>query len=149
VAFDWRQVQLRLDGAAWKLTAGQQTLAGFGSNALNARLALSAMRYYRFTEQRHAGNDPTGPAYYLASAQAPRGVMLGLNAESFQPERVEVRSLDGGFAVADGAHVLMYFGSRQAEAAKLVETIKRQKYDRLCRLGEYGEQGMAMLVWSR
>jgi hypothetical protein len=149
LAFDWRQVQLRLDGTQWKLTAGSHVLGNLGTNAINARLALAAMRYYRFTEQKRAGEDGAAAAYYLASPQAPRNVMLGLCGQSFQADRVEVRQVDGGFVVAEGHNVLVHFGPHREEAQKLADAIKREKYDRLCKVGDPGMEAMTMLVHSR
>jgi hypothetical protein len=149
LAFDWRQVQIRLDGTEWKLVAGATVLGSFGSNALDARLALSAIRYYRFTEQRHAGDDSTGVPYYLGNSQSPRNVMIGVFAEPFQPDHVEARQTDGGWALVDGQRVLMQFGSRQAEAEYLVKAIKREKYDQLCKLGPLGSEAMTFLVRSK
>jgi hypothetical protein len=146
MVFDWRRVEVRVDGAEWKLTLGRQVLGSFGTDALAARLALSAMRYYRFRELRHAGNDASGPEYYLASPQAPKGVLIGLYAEPFQPEHVEVRMLEGRYIVVDGIHPLMDFGARKAEAEQLVAQIRQQKYNRLCRVSPFNTTGMMFLV---
>ncbi len=146
MVFDWRRVEVRLDGADWKLTLGRQVLESFGTDALAARLALSAIRYYRFRELRHAGNDGLGTAYYLSSTQAPRSVMIGLYAEPFHPEHVEVRMLEGRYSVVDGIHPLMNFGPRKAEAEQLVAEIKRQKYNRLCKVSPFNPTGMTFLV---
>jgi hypothetical protein len=149
LTFDWRQVQIRLDGTEWKLTAGAAVLGTFGSNALDARVALSALRYYRFTEQRHAGDDSSRVPYFLGNSQSPRNVMLGVFAEPFRPDHVEVRQADDGYAVVDGQRVLMRFGSRQAEAVNLVKLIKREKYDQLCKLGPLGSESMTFLVRTK
>lgn len=148
VPFDWRRVEIRQDGADWKLFAGTQVLADFGPNAAEARLALSAVRHYRFTEERRlAGERPVN--YCAASAMAPRGVMLGLHARVLAPEQVQVQQMGGGFALYEGQQVVMRLGDRREDADRMVEAIKANKYDRLCQFGEPGKPGLAVFVRSR
>jgi hypothetical protein len=151
--FDWRQAQLRVDGGEWKLMVGKVVLARFGSNAVLARQALSALRYYRFTEQWRASGEAgadgeAGGAFYLANLQAPRGMMFGLQAAELDPQKVEVKQADGGYAVVAGKQVLMRFGSNKEEAHKLAETIRHDKLDRVCKLGDPGKEAMTLLVRS-
>jgi hypothetical protein len=40
-------------------------------------------------------------------------------------------------------------GPRQDDASKLLETIKKSKVDRLCQVGEPGNEPMTILVRSR
>jgi hypothetical protein len=147
-AFDWRQVQVRQENGAWKLTSGSQLLAGFGADLQQAQKALAAIRYYRFTELRAvAGGD--GAAYFLAHAAAPRGLMLGLQGVELQPDKLDVQLHAEGYAVCQGSRVVLQFRDRPEPARQALETIQRQKLDRLCHIGEPGKGGMTILVRSR
>jgi hypothetical protein len=149
VPFDWRRVEARQEGADWKLVAGGQTLANFGPNVTDARLALSAVRYYRFTEEHRVGGERPLVNYCTASMMAPRGVMLGLNTQVLAPEALQVRQVGEGFVLCSNGAVVMKLGDRREEAARLLEVIKANRYDRLCQLGEPGKQGLALLLRSR
>jgi hypothetical protein len=146
--FDWRQVQVRQQGADWTLVSGSQVLANFGANLNEARLALSAVRYYRFTELHRVGGAQPAVNYCTPSLLAPRGVMLGLHAQVLMPEQMAVQPLGEGYALYSGNQVVMKVGEH-AEARRLVELIKSNKYDRLCQIGEPGKDGMTILVRSR
>jgi len=144
-AFDWRQAQVRQENGAWKVTVGSQVLAGFGANLQQSQAALAAIRYYRFTEVRAvAGGD--GSAYFLANGASPRGLMLGLQGEELQPDKLDVQHRAEGYAVCQGSHVILQFRDRPEPARQALEAIQRQKLDRLCHVGQ---EGMTMLVRSR
>jgi hypothetical protein len=49
----------------------------------------------------------------------------------------------------DGKQVLVRFGERQEEARKLVETIRHNHLDRVCKLGGPGNEAMTLLLRSR
>jgi hypothetical protein len=146
VPFDWRRVEVRQDNGNWKLAAGSLVLANFGSDQHEARLALSAVQHYRFTEQWRVAGDFR---YFLTNGQAPRGLMLGTQAQSFQPDALVVKQVEDRYALCSGDKVLVRLGQRQEEAQQLLEVIKRNHFDRLCRLGEWAPQGLTFLVRSR
>ena len=149
IPFDWRQVQLHKDGSAWKLAAGSLVLADFGADEYAARLGLSAMHYYHFTEQRQVGGPSGGFTYYLSEGQAPHGVMFGMDGQSFQPDRLEVRQLQGRWAVCVGDVPLVELGDTPEAANQVLDVIQRQHFDRLCRLGTTDGKGMTFFVRSR
>jgi hypothetical protein len=148
--FDWRQVQLRQENADWKLKAGSVELASFGHNDTEARLALSALRHYRFTERWSMGEPAATFRYYLANGQAPRGLMLGVPSQAFQPDRLVVRQDAGRYALCEGERVIVRLGARPDDAQRLLEVIRRNGFDRLCEVGgSGGNEGMTFLVRSR
>jgi hypothetical protein len=150
IPFDWRQVQLRQDNLEWKLQAGSLVLANFGRNDHDARLALSAIRHYRFTEQWRMEGQQSGFNWFTANTQAPLGLMFGLNARALQPDQLAVRQVAGRYALCQNDQVVVPLGERQEQAKALLDAIQRNKFDRLCQLGnaEAGE-GVAFLVKSR
>lgn len=149
VPFDWRQVQLRQDGADWNLVSGGLRLISCGPNQQDARLALSAVRHYRFTEQHRFGGDQPYMTYFTAPGTAPRSVMLGLQAVEFQPDKLELKKVESGYALCQGEKVIVRLREREEDGTKLLESIRRNRYDRLCRIGEPGREAMTFLVRTR
>ncbi len=145
--FDWRQVQMRQDNGAWKITAGTHDLARFAT-LQQAHMAVATIRYYRFNEA-HAVNGEAGSSYFLAQGAAQRGIMLGLHGTEFQPEKLEVQHHSTGYVICQGSRVVLQFRDRPEPARQALETIQRQKLDRLCHLGEPGKEGMTIVVRSR
>jgi hypothetical protein len=148
VPFDWRRVQVQLEGNQWKLAAGGLVLASFGPDQDAARQALDAIRYYRFTEQRLVGRPQRCFCYFLVNNLAPRGVPLGVPSEPFLPEALKVHEVEGRWALCMGEQPIIVLGSRQEEAADLLEVIHRQRFDHLCRIGR-AEDGFTFLVRTR
>ena len=149
VPFDWRQVRLQKVNDAWKLAAGSLVLADFGADEYAARLGLSAVQYYHFTEQRQVGGPSGGFTYYLSAGQAPHGVMFGMDGQTFQPDRLEVRQIEGRWAVCVGDVPLVEMGDAPEAANQVLDVIQRQHFDRLCRLGMADGKGMTFFVRSR
>ncbi|MFM7149164.1 MAG: hypothetical protein ACKO23_04910 [Gemmataceae bacterium] len=150
IVIDWRRVQLKQDQGDWKLVAGGTILNNFGANQFAGQQALAVLRHYRFNEQWRIG-DPRNPeqTYYIASQQAPRGMIMGLPAEEIAAEKMEIRRVDEGFALAQGAKVVLPLGDQERDAKRILESIQRNKCDRVCRLGEPGKANMTFLVRSR
>jgi hypothetical protein len=150
VPFDWRQAQVRREGNDWVLGVGGYVLANFGPNEQAARVALTATHYYRFTEYCTLGG-PQGLhfAYFLSNGQAPRGPMLGLHGESFQPEKLEVKRLDKEWAIVAGKQPLFHFGDKQEEAKEALGVIQRNRFDSIYRIGATEDHGLTFLVRTR
>jgi hypothetical protein len=149
VPFDWRQVQVRPDNGAWKLTAGGLVLADFGKNEADARTALLAVHHYHFTEQYRIGKPEPRCSWFLSNGQPPRGVMLGVPGVSFQADGLSVQQLGQRWGVCAGDQVLLLVGERQEEARQVLTAIQQNHFDRLCRLGAFDGQGMTFFVRSR
>ena len=147
--FDWRQVQLRQENGAWKLAAGGNVLAEFGTDEHAARLGLSAMQYYHFTEECQVGGTAGRFTYFQSMGQPAHGMMFGVDTQAFQPDRLEVRQVDGRWAVCAGDKPLVEMGNTRDGANQVLELIRRQQCDRLCRVGAADGQGMTFLVRSR
>jgi len=145
VAIDARQLQVRHDGADWKLAMGNHVVANFGPSEADARLAQAALRYYRCTEQVFVGNPRPLFSYFLSNGQAPHGTTYAFNAVSFRPESLSVRLLGTSYVLYDGNQVLMSFGDRMTEAQQSLQAIQQHKFDRLTTFGR-GDQSMLMFV---
>jgi hypothetical protein len=145
VPFDWRRVELRQEAAGWVLAADSYVLAAFGPDEAAARVALTAVRHYHFTEHCRVGRPAPVFSYFLVNGQPPRGVMFGLDAQAFQPDKLKVEALGRRWALCEGDRVLVVLGESIAEARQLLEAIQRYKFDRLCRLGSEST-GMTVLA---
>lgn len=148
VTFDWRQVKLKQDKADWKIVAGSLELGNFGPAIHEARQALMAIRHYRFTEQCRLGGANAYMTYYVAAGNSPSGVLLGVPAEEVKVEALDVRKLAAGYAVCQGARVVFQLRDHEADAKRLVDTMKQHNCDRVCRIGGGGAEPLTILVRS-
>jgi hypothetical protein len=146
VSFDWRQVQLRQEEGVWKLAAGAYVLATFGADEQAGRQALAAVNHYHFTEHCRIGAPEPLFSYFLVHGQAPRGLMFGLRSQAFGPDKVSVQPLGRQWALCSGDQVLLILGEQPDEARQLLEVIRRNQFDRLCRIGPPDGPGMTFLV---
>jgi hypothetical protein len=145
VPFDWRQVQVRLDGTDWKLTAGSIVLATFGADQEAARRALDVVRYYRFTELCIVGRPQRHFSYFLSNGLAPRGLPFGTAGEPFLAKALKVAQVEGRWALCAGDRPVIVLGEQREEASDLLQVIVRQRFDHVCRLGR-PEDGFTFLV---
>jgi hypothetical protein len=148
VPFDWRRVQVVRQNGDWKLVVGSHTLGSFGAAERDARLAHAAICHFRATEQVHVGVPERVASYFLSGGQAPRGLMVGLFSERFQPERVCVRELAGRYYLANDNHPIYECGPHADEARYLLQFIQMQRVDHLCRIGPPDRPGLMFLVRS-
>jgi hypothetical protein len=149
VPVDWQRAGLRQDADGWKLVAGTTTLANFGSHDRDARLALAAVRYYRFTEHGAVGHPQPLFSYFLVNGQAPRGAMLGLQHDTFHPQTLAVRQTGDGWGLYDGARPILNFGDHPDEARQALRIIRRYQFDTLCRAGQPDAGAMTFFVRAR
>ncbi|MFQ3649297.1 MAG: hypothetical protein SNJ75_03110 [Gemmataceae bacterium] len=147
VAHDYRNIQLRQDRGEWSLVVGSQLVASFGPHAADARLAQSALRYYRCTEHYRLGGT-FASRWVPVAPSSPSGVMFGLSAIHLDPGKLEVIELSGQYALAEAGQVKLVVGPQAAEARELLEMMQRYQTDRVCRVGK-GPEAMAFLVRSR
>jgi len=122
-------------------------LADFGSDGLAARQGWSVMQHYRFTERREAGDAAGKFTYFLTAGQAPQDVPFGVDSTPLPADRLEVRQVGGRWSLCAGDQPVLETGGSEAAARQVLDLIRRQKCDRLCRVG--GDGGMVFLARSR
>src|SRR5947209_20586117 len=105
--FDYRQSRVRRENDCWVLACGGQVLARFGASERDAHLAHAVVQYYRLTEMHQIGAPGSGVCYFLSSGQAPRGLMVGVMGDNFQPEQLAVRQIGDKFFVTQHGRVVM------------------------------------------
>ncbi len=147
VPFDWRRVEVRQNKQDWILAAGGYTLANFGSRQVEARQALTALQYYRFTEQQFIG-PASAPAltYFLAFGQAPRGLLFGVPSTVFRPESLRVQRIGESYVLSDGEHSVWSFGDKAEAARQALQIIQHHKFDHLCHIGGGDSPAMTFFV---
>jgi hypothetical protein len=148
MAIDWRQAQVQKDNNVWKLTADGHEVAKFSSER-DAHLALSTLLYYHFTERESVGSPKPHFSYFLVDGQVPRGPMIGVHCELFQPERLHVVQVGDRWTISNGERVVLSFDDKQDEARHVLDVIQHNKCDRLCRIGQTDEFGLTFLARSR
>jgi hypothetical protein len=146
---DWRNVQLRRDGQDWKLKLGNECLADFGPDEMQARDALRVFQFYRFSEQCRVGQWDKPLIYYMVNGRAPRGIKFGVRTTSFRPERLTVRQVDDGWTIYDGEKPILRGGDSFATAHQVMETIKQQGFDCWCSVGKVDQGGLSFFVRER
>lgn len=147
--FEWRQMQVRHEGKEWKLASGPYTLATFGSNEYDARLAQSAVQFYRFTEDCKIGQQEPRFRYFLANGQAARGLMVGIQRIDFRPEDLAVRQADNNWVISDGRQTVGRFGDNGTAANLALGDIKHYKFDTLCKIGHGEGNGITFFIRAR
>jgi hypothetical protein len=149
VTLDWQQAQVRQDDDGWKLIVGNLTLANFGPHDSDARLALQAVQFYRFTEHGALGRPRPLFSYFLTNGQAPHGYMFGLQHDPFHPATLTVRQSSDAWWLVDGARPVLNFGDHPDEARQALRLIQRYQFDTLCRIGHPDTGAMTFFVRAR
>jgi hypothetical protein len=147
--FEGRQMQVKRDKNEWKIFAGQHVLANFGTNAAQARDALSLLQHYHCNEQCLIGLPVPTFSYFLASGRAPIGLHHDLKGRSFQPDMVAVRQHQNSWYVCEDTKPLLFFGDRKQDAQELVEAIQRHHFDYISQFGPPGEPVMSLLLRTK
>jgi hypothetical protein len=143
VSLDWRQIHARQDRGGSRLVMGGCTLAEFGLNQDDARLAEEAVRFYRFTEECRIGRPRPVFTYFLVNGQAPHGTMFGAELVPFQPDTLAVRRVGDDWTVCAGTQPLFHCGPNADEAREALNALQHYKFDAVCRIG-HSEQATFM-----
>jgi hypothetical protein len=149
IPLDWSQVQIRHEGAEYKLVHGNYTLANFGPHEELAREALATVRYYRFTEHCLVGTPTPSFSYFLTNGQAPHGLRFGIEAVPFRPETLRLQQFGARSVIWDGNRALLDFGTQVEDARLVLQIIQQHRFDHLCRVGPRGSASLTFFVRTR
>ena len=147
-AIDWRQVNLKKDSTTWKVMSGDQEVAQF-INEHDANMAVSVIQHYRFTERIQVGQGKGRFSYFLSDGKVPVGAQIGVHTELMPPDRLKVVQTGGQWTINNGDRVFLSFGDRSDEAQFVLDVIKKNKCDRLCRIGLSDDYGLTFLARTR
>jgi len=146
VGFDWRQAGVRRDPDGWVLHCGARVLARFGADADTARKALLAMQHYRFTEMIQVGAGQPVCQVFTVAGRPPLGELFGVASLPVVVDKVSVQAVEGKYALVQGGEPLLTLGDRAEDGLQLLDWMRRQKIDNLCRLPAVGGNGMVFFV---
>jgi hypothetical protein len=148
VRFDPRELVVRCEDGDWRLCSGAYVLARFGPGQAEALQAREALRQYGCNEHCRVGRPQPVFSFFLANGEAPRGRLFGLTGTDFRPETLTVRRDGADWYVCADGRTLLRAGAKEEDANKLLELIRRYKFDALLQVG--GEaSGMSILVRIR
>lgn len=146
VGFDWRQAGVRRDPDGWVLHCGARVLARFGADAETARKALLAMQHYRFTEMIQVGSGQPVCQVFTVAGRPPLGELFGVASLPVTVDKVAVQAVEGRYALVQGGEALLALGDRAEDGLQLLDWMRRQKIDNLCRLPTTDGNGMVFFV---
>ena len=71
----------------------------------------------------------------------------GAHTVIFQPDKLSVLKIDNRWAIVTPEQPLLWFGDKPDEAAAMLDIIRWQQFDQLCRIGD--EHGLTFFVHGR
>jgi hypothetical protein len=149
IPFEWRSLQVRREGKDWKLMSGGYTIADFGPNERDARMAHTMMQFYRCSEHCRIGQPTAVFDYFLSGGQAPRGSMLGVERVPFRPSELVVQQNSTGWVITDATRTLFRFGENEQAARQALKDIQTYRFDTICRVGRAAPHQLNVLVRAR
>jgi hypothetical protein len=135
VSFDPDRVDLSRADGRWTISDGRRWLFEFGAEREAAEHALDVIHYYHLDRSCSLGRLQTAFSYLLRGDQPPSGRMANEDCDHFDPERLEIRRVDGQFTIVDGRRPLYVFGSREAEAEQALDLIQKYGVSEGCYAG--------------
>lgn len=135
ISFDYLRAEVQNVGGRWKIVVGNMWLLDFGTNEEEATEALRIITHYRMNQQCFVGRPDPSMEYYLADGQAPAGSLEGEDSISFDPDRIEVQNIGGGWKIVEGNNIIMDFGTGEDEAWTAFGAIKKYGFNHICFVG--------------
>ncbi|MFZ4681925.1 MAG: hypothetical protein ACOYMS_05455 [Terrimicrobiaceae bacterium] len=135
VSFQPTRAEVREINGTWKIVDGDLWLLDFGSEKTEADRALEILRHYGMNQQVFLGSPARVFSYYLVDGHAPTGALDGEDAVAFDPDKLEVKALDGRWKIAAGDTWLLDFAASEATARAALDAIQAHGFDHLCYVG--------------
>jgi hypothetical protein len=136
----------RREGGTVVLTHGNDVLARFGGNEMDARAAMRALQDARVTEMARIGS--TGFPLFLANGQPIPGEPLGATRMSIRADRLKVQKIRDTWWVNEDSRPLVEAGTRD-DAELLVRVMKYFDFRTVCVLGRAETGGLRLLTMGR
>jgi hypothetical protein len=133
IPFDGRRLDLRRENGEWVLYAGRAAVGHFGSSERDARTTLELLEQFRVTELCRVGE--SGFGFFLTNGRAPAGTVIGTGAKPLRTDMLNVRQVNGSWAVCEGSHPLFDFGERADDARHLLAAIREFHFDYVAAVG--------------
>lgn len=135
IPFNPATVQAQLISGHWKVVSGSMWMLDFGTSQANAQKAVNIIKHYNMDKQCFVGRPNAPMMYFTVAGKAPQGAFAGEDAVSFNPANVTAANINGSWKVVDGAHWMLDFGAKEADARIAVEVIKFYGFTQMCFVG--------------
>ncbi len=136
--FDYRSAEITIDKMGnWTIVDRAQVLLNFGDKQVDAEKALAIIKHYRMNQQCYIQEGKIGRLmeYYLVNGDAPIGAIEGEDCISFNPERVNVKKIEGRWKIVEGNHWILDFGDNEHEANNSLAIIRNYGFQYICFVG--------------
>lgn len=135
VSFNPRRAEVaRIDGR-YKIVDGRHWVFDFGGKKHEARRALSIIRHYGINQSCYVGRPNPSLEYLLISGNAPRGAAAKEDCIAFNPDRIQVKKVNGSWKIVEGDHWIFDFGNKMSEARSAFGVIRQHNFNRSCYVG--------------
>lgn len=135
ISFDHTKAEAKNIGGRWKIVVGNMWMLDFGGSEAEARHALRIIQYYKMNRQCFVGRPDPSMEYYLVDGKAPTGSMPGEDCIGFNPDKIQVKQINGRWKIVEGSHWIMDFASSESEARLAYEIIKKYRFRYICFVG--------------
>jgi hypothetical protein len=132
---NYNNVQASFTGGAWKVVDGGSWLLDFGPNQANAQKAAAIIKHYKMDKQCFVGRPGPSMTYFTVAGSAPAGPYPGEDAVSFNPATTAAVKVGTSWKLADGAHWILDFGTKEAEAKNAAAIVKFYGFTKICFVG--------------
>lgn len=132
---DWQRAEVKRINGRWKIVVGDLWVLDLDAEEADARKALQFIKHYQMNSQCFVGRPQAEMEYYLVNGAAPAGAFTGEDCLGFNPDRLEVRRIDGNWKIVDGSHWLLDFGVEEAQARTGLGIIKKYSFTEICFVG--------------
>lgn len=142
-----RQLEVRQEQGEWCLVHDTDIIARFGVTRRSADDAYYFLRDSRATELCRLS---VGDLMFFTSyGQIRAGIPLGVNSQRFDPARLEVKEVNGTWALCERGAPILLLGTDPGEAQLALSVIQHYQFDHLCRIGHPLRGGLRFLARSR
>jgi hypothetical protein len=146
VPVDDRRLDLRRSYGEWVLATGPTVLGHFGPYELDGRIALQALQQFHCNELCRIG--ASGFGFFLSHGRAPRGTTVGFTTRPLRAEALNVRPVDGAWAICENARPVVAFTDGD-EARTALAAIKHFQFDAECVVGSGHLRNVHLFVKMR
>jgi hypothetical protein len=135
IQFNPNNTTARQINGNWKVVQGDMWMLDFGANQEEAQRAAKIINHYGMTSQCFVGRPNASMEYYLVNGKSPEGAFQGEDAIPFDPNRIEVKQINGRWKIVEGDHWILDFENSESEAREGFAIIKKYGFDHICFVG--------------
>jgi hypothetical protein len=133
--FDPIRLDIHKSGDGFHLVSGNRDLGSAGNDELTARSVMHIAQRYPLTEYCRIGTSDFG--FYLSHNQAPRGLPLGVNHISFDPQALKVQQTGDQWHLVNGQQTIAEGTGSVSEAKLALQVIQYYQFNARCDAGDF------------